>query len=149
MSKTSFEFKIVTPERVVMSEVVKQVTISTVAGEITVLPHHLSLVSLLKPGEVRAVLHDSEVTVSMAVSGGFIEVTHDRVLILADTAERAEEIDEQQAVAAHQRAQQLMTESKNRDDVDYTALAGKIEKELARLKVARKRRPGIQPHIES
>lgn len=149
MAQTSFEFKIVTPERVVMSEVVKQVTISTAAGEITVLPHHLSLVSLLKPGEVRATLHDSDVMVSMAVSGGFIEVRDNRVLILADTAERAEEIDEQKAAAAHDRAKQLMAEAKNREDLDYTALAGQIEKELARLRVARKRRPGIQPHIES
>ena len=85
----------------------------------------------------------------MAVSGGFIEVSNNVVVILADTAERVEEIDEARAEAARQRATKLLSEVRSRDDVTYAALVGKMEKELARLRVARKRKTGSTPHLET
>jgi len=134
-------FKIVTPEKVVFECEADQATIPTQNGEITVLPGHIPLLSLLYPGKISLVVNGKEEL--MAVSGGFIEVKgKSELVILADTAERAEEIDIEKAEEAKRRAELLLKEMKNRDNVDYTALAVKIEKELARLKVARRRQYG-------
>ena len=73
-------------------------------------------------------------------AGGFVKVKNDEVTVLTENAERAEEIDEARAEAARARAEQLMTDAKSRDDVDYSRLVGKLERELTRLKVARKRK---------
>ncbi|MBN1779094.1 MAG: ATP synthase F1 subunit epsilon [Candidatus Buchananbacteria bacterium] len=137
MSTNTLHFKIVTPEKIVYESDAKQVTVPTESGEITVLPNHIALVSVLMPGEL--VVVDSQ-PVYMAVSGGFIEVANNQITILADTAERAEEIDEKKAQEAHRRAQQLLTEARNKTDVDFSALSAKLEKELARLKVARRKK---------
>ncbi|MBI3956851.1 MAG: ATP synthase F1 subunit epsilon [Candidatus Kerfeldbacteria bacterium] len=130
--------EVVTPERTLYSSDVAQVTLPTVHGEITVLPHHIALVGLLAPGELRIVPKQGS-DVYMAVSGGFIEVAKNRIHVLADTAERSDEIDEQRAEAARQRAQQLMSEVQHDEEARATAL-GQLEKELARLRVVRKHR---------
>ena len=82
----------------------------------------------------------------MATSGGFIQVKPDKVLVLADTAEQAEEIDEARAEEARKRAQGLLKE-KRVDAREFAALTAKIEKELARLKVAKRRRRKEPPPI--
>jgi len=128
-------FKIVTPERVVYESEVDQATLPTAQGIITILPNHISLLGVLKPGELMIKKGKEEIT--MAVSGGMIEVAKNKVIVLADTAERASEIDEARAQEAKDRALKLMSE-KNREEVDYTGLAIQIEKELARLKVVRR-----------
>jgi len=74
----------------------------------------------------------------MSCSGGFIEVTGDRVLILADTAEKAEELVEEEIEKARERAQKVL-EEKHVDAEKYADAAAGLERELARLKVARKR----------
>lgn len=131
------KFEITTPEKIVYSAEVDEVVLPTPQGEIGILPNHIPLVSLLTPGEIR-IKKDGE-AVFMAVSGGFIEVRPDKVVALADTAEHAEEIDEQRAEEARKRAEQLSKEQR-RDNVDYMALAAKMEKELTRLKVARRKK---------
>lgn len=138
--------EIITPERVVFSEEINQVTLPTHQGQITVLPDHIPLVSSLAAGEIK-IVKDSE-EIFMAISGGLIQVDPNKVRILADTAERAEEIDVEQAEEGRKRAMELMKEEK-REKIDYTALAAKLEKELARLKVARRRRRRTQPTIKS
>src|SRR3989339_2071834 len=92
----NIKFEIVTPERVVLKEDVVQVTVPTRQGEITVLPDHIPLVAPLMPGVIEAVRTDGSREI-MSLSGGFIEVLKNRVVILADTAERAEEIDMEKA----------------------------------------------------
>lgn len=129
--------KITTPERVVLAEHVDEVVLPTTMGEIGILPHHIPLVAVLAPGEIR-VKKDKE-NLLLAVSGGFIEVQPNRVVVLADTAEHAEEIDEQRAEEARKRAEELRT-SKRADATDFALVASKLEKELARLRVARKHR---------
>lgn len=132
-------FQIATPERVVFdAPEVESITLPTKMGEITVLPDHLPLVASLVPGEVRVKISGQDVL--MAVSGGFIEVKPGKVVVLADTAERAEEIDEARANEARERAHQLMQQERVAEETDYAALAAKLEKELARLKVVRKHR---------
>jgi F-type H+-transporting ATPase subunit epsilon len=148
MGKT-LHFEIVTPERVVFSAAsVESITLPTQMGEITILPDHLPLVANLVPGELHVKVGGQEI--SMAVSGGFIEVKPGKVTVLADTAERAEELDLERAEAARQQAQELMRQAKTAESTDYAALAAKLEKELARLRVARKHRErkGFAPRIE-
>ena len=132
-------FKIVTPERQVFADEVSQVTMMTTMGEITVLPHHIPLVCNLVPGEIKYKKSDEEL--SIAVSGGFAEVRPDgSVVILADTAEHAHEIDLTRAEAARDRAAKLMAEARDKEDVSYTNLAAQMEKALARLRVGNKYR---------
>ncbi|MFA6098233.1 MAG: F0F1 ATP synthase subunit epsilon [Patescibacteria group bacterium] len=142
-------FEITTPERVVFSDQVDEVVLPTMQGEIGILPNHIPLVSLLSAGEIR--IKKGKEEFFMAVSGGFIEVRPDKVVVLADTAERAEEIDEKRAEEARQRAQALAHE-KRTDAREFAAITAKMEKELARLKVATRRRrrkePPLRPQSE-
>lgn len=128
---------ITTPERIVFQDVVDSVTLPTIDGEITVLPHHIPLVSVLKAGEL--VFRKGNETHPYAIGGGFVEVDGVKLNILADTAEHVEEIDEQMAEEARQRAQALK-EEKRFDQEEYASVAAKLERDLARLKVVRKYR---------
>ena len=128
--------KIVTPERVLYEDTVSQLSVSTTTGQITILPHHLPLVSLLAPGEI-IIKKGTQSEDLMSVSGGFIEVLPNQVVILADTAEKAAEIDEQRAEEARNRAQELL-KTKVVDAEQFAHFSASLEKELARLRVARK-----------
>ncbi|MBP6942773.1 MAG: ATP synthase F1 subunit epsilon [Candidatus Buchananbacteria bacterium] len=130
--------KIVTPERTVIDESVEQVTLTTTSGQITILPHHVPLVTVLQPGELIAI-RNSQLE-QYAVSGGFAKIDGESVTVLADTTEHIDEIDEARAEEAKLRAEKALVERERQDDVDYTRLASQLEKELARLKVARRRR---------
>src|SRR3989338_6042308 len=131
----TFRFEITTPEQTVFSANVKQVTLPTSTGEITVLPHHVPLVSLLVPGVLHIVSVDGNEQV-LAVSGGFIEVQGDKVTVLADTAERAEEIDEARAEEARQSAETAM---KERTDTEaFTSANASLERHLARLRAVKR-----------
>jgi F-type H+-transporting ATPase subunit epsilon len=132
MSQKTIKFEIVTPERVVSKQEVLQISVPTTTGEITILPDHIPLVSILKPGVIEVKRTDNIVEI-MSVSGGFIEVLKDKVVILADTAERAEELDEERIKEAHSRAEELKKTAKATDDIDFAAVSARIEKELARL----------------
>lgn len=123
--------EIVTPERVVLKEEAQQITVPTKDGVITVLPHHIPLISILKPGVIEIKLQSGEREVA-AVSGGFIEVLRNKVVILADTAEMAKEIDLSRAEEARKRAEELKKEGIHKDDVSFADLIAHIEKELAR-----------------
>lgn len=129
-------FKIATPERVVFKDEVDSITLPTTMGEITILPNHIPLISVLKTGEITVKKGENEF--SMAVAGGFVEVLSEKVVVLADRAERSEEIDVARAEAAMERARKLR-EEKNVDTVEFAALSAQIEKEMARLHVGRKR----------
>lgn len=137
MPLNTIKFEIVTPEKTVLKEEVLQITVPTKMGEITVLPNHIPLVASLMPGVIEIKTADNKIE-TIAVSGGFIEVLPDKVVILADTAERAADIDEARAEEARKRAEELMKEKK--EDVDFTAVQAKIAKELARVKAVRRHR---------
>lgn len=132
------KLKIVTPEKVVLSDEVSQVTLDTTMGQITVLPNHIPLVSQLVPGEI-VVKKNAKQEEWMAISGGFVEVLPGQIVILADTAEYADDIDETRAEEARKKAIKIL-EEKLVDEADYALVAAKLQKELARLKVVRRRR---------
>jgi F-type H+-transporting ATPase subunit epsilon len=133
----TIKFEIVTPERQVLKENVTQVSVPTRNGEITILPHHIPLVSVLVPGVIEVKLPNGESEV-MSVSGGFIEVLQNKVVILADTAERAAEIDITRAEEARKRAEKIRENLERYDIEQFTNVAAKIAKELARSRAATK-----------
>jgi F-type H+-transporting ATPase subunit epsilon len=130
------KFKIVTPEKTVYEAEIDQVTLPTQEGEITVLPGHIPLISVLQAGELVAKVGGEEI--AMAVSGGIVEVRKNELVILADTAERAEEIDLKRAEEARQRAEKLKDEKIRTDETTYATAAAILEKNLARIRVAKK-----------
>ena len=81
-NQKTIKFEIVTPERVVLKQDIVSITAPTQSGEITILPDHIPLVSILKPGVVEVKLADGETEI-IAVSGGFIEVLKEKIVILA------------------------------------------------------------------
>lgn len=123
---------IVTGDRVVYDGLADRVIAPAINGQISVLPRHAPLLATLEPGEM--VVRLGDYIEAMAVGGGFIEVLDDQVTVLADTAERAEEIDTARAEAARQRARALMR--MYRDRPEYAAAYQAMRRSRARLKVA-------------
>ncbi len=130
--------EIVTGERVVYSDDVDAVTAPGVDGEMGILPHHAALMTMLQPGEL-VVTKDGQ-DVLMAVSGGFMEVLPHKVTILADTAERAEEIDEERAEQARQRALARLAEAEKSAPEDVLRAQAAMRRAMIRLKVAQKKK---------
>jgi F-type H+-transporting ATPase subunit epsilon len=130
---------IVTPERVVLESDVDSVSAMTQMGEITVLPGHVPLVANLQAGELRTKVNGENQL--MAASTGFIEVgPGNQVVILADTAERIEELEIAKIEEAQERARKLLSEKRQVDDVAFADAAAILERELARHRVAMKKK---------
>ncbi len=132
-----FRLEIVTPERLVYSEDIDILTVPTVQGEISILAKHIPLVSIISPGEIR-IKKDNEIEY-MAITGGFVQVLPHKVIILADAAERAEEIDLERAMKARERAQKLM-EEKRADKMTHAEAMAAFQRALVRLKVGQRKR---------
>ncbi len=132
----AIKLEIVTAERVVFSDDVDLVLAPGAEGELGILPHHANLITTLTPGELVARKASEEY--SMAVSGGFLEVHPDRVIVLADSAERAEEIDIARAEAAKKRAEERLTHAG--EGVDLARAQAALQRALARIEVADRRR---------
>jgi F-type H+-transporting ATPase subunit epsilon len=142
-----FKLKIATPERVVKELDVDSVSLPTQLGEVTVLTNHIPLVANLVPGEIRYKVGSDQGF--FAVSGGFIEIQKkNEVIVLADTAEFGHEIDVERAEEARVRAKKLMQES-YKDEQTFTDAAAALEKNIVRLKVARKHRTHTHTNLES
>ncbi len=124
---------IVTAERMVYSDNVDMVIAPGFEGQLGILPHHTPLMTTLLPGELRVKKGDEEV--SLAISGGFLEVRPDRVVVLADAAERAEEIDIERAEEARKRARERLSQELE-PGIDGARVEAALRRSLARLKVA-------------
>ena len=140
--------KIVTPEGVILQEEVSQVTLPVEEGEVTLLAEHMPYIGSLSAGE--AVLRRADGSeVFFALSGGFVEFDHNTLTVLADTAERAEAIDIKRAEVAKKRAEELRTQAVDMSEEEYARVAAALEKELVRIKVARKHTTRRGPQIIS
>jgi F-type H+-transporting ATPase subunit epsilon len=128
---------IVTVERLVYSEEVDMVIAPGIEGELGILPRHAPLLTALTFGELRVKRGDEED--SFAIGGGFIEVQPDQVTVLADAAERADEIDLERAEAARRRAEEKI-EDEARTDIDFAQADAALRRSLIRIKVAEARR---------
>ena len=133
----TMKLEIVTAERLVYEDQVNSVVAPGIEGQLGILPHHAALLTTLQPGEL-TIRKEGEEDVYMAISGGFLEVMNNRVVVLADTAERVDEIDEGRAEEAKRRAEeQLDTRT---EDVNLERALTAIMRSQTRLKLVRRRR---------
>ncbi|MGB2813692.1 MAG: F0F1 ATP synthase subunit epsilon [Dehalococcoidales bacterium] len=124
---------VVTAERMVYSDSVDMVVAPGFEGQLGILPHHTPLMTALLPGELRIKKGSEEV--SLVISGGFLEVRPDKVVVLADTAERADDIDVERAEAARSRAQERLSQERELG-IDGARAEASLRRSLARLRVA-------------
>jgi F-type H+-transporting ATPase subunit epsilon len=134
MADNTIDVTIVTPERAVVHEEVEELEIPGAEGYFGVLPGHAPLFSELKVGEVS--YRRGNRWTFLAVAWGFVEVLPNQVRILAETAERAQEIDVDRARRAKQRAEELI--ARGGEDIDYNRALVALERALIRIQVAEK-----------
>jgi F-type H+-transporting ATPase subunit epsilon len=130
------QLEIVTPERQVYSDTVDSVQVPGSEGELGVLPHHAPLVSTLGVGELRFRKDGNEE--SFAIVGGFLQVRPDRVVVLAETADLASDIDLEKAQEARREAERAL-ESGFHEGADLSAARAQLQQALLRIRVAERR----------
>ena len=128
--------EIVTPERLAYSDTVDAVNLPGIEGELGVLPHHAPLVSMLGVGELR--IRKGGAEESFAIVGGFLQVRPDKVVVMAETADMASEIDLEKAQQARREAEQAL-EGGRADAVDLSAARAALQQALLRIRVAERR----------
>src|SRR6266705_3067283 len=131
-TRTTMHIEVVTAERELYSGEADMVIAPGSEGELGILPRHAALLTTLKVGELLIRLSGAEEP--LFVSGGFLEVSDNRVTVLAETAEYAEEIDQARAEAARRRAQELLAQAQS--DVERAEMVGALERAVARIHVA-------------
>lgn len=124
------KLRMVTPERVIMEGEVKSISAMTLAGQVMVLPNHIAMVSVLKPGEI--IVRNGKDVRPLVVSGGFMEVSQNQVTILADTAEHVKDLDLERAMKAVELAKSLLQEKKY-DLREYETLKANLDKHNVRV----------------
>jgi F-type H+-transporting ATPase subunit epsilon len=130
------QLEIVSPERRAYADEVDMVTVPGIDGELGILPHHTRLISALGIGELRIKKSGTEQV--LFISGGFVEVRADKVVVMADLAEHSDEIDETKAVEARKRAEAELGEV--RDPMDVARVRAALQTALMRERIATRRR---------
>jgi len=128
--------EIVTPEKLAFEDDVDSVVLPGSQGELGVLPHHAPLVSTLGVGELRIRKGANEA--AFAIAGGFLQVLPDKVVVMAETADMASEIDVEKAEAARREAEKAL-ESGYVEGADLSAARASLQQALLRLRVAERR----------
>lgn len=131
-----FHLEIITQEKTLFKEEVESLYVSTIDGDITVLARHTPYVSVLKPGEI--VIKKDGKEEPFTCTGGILEITPEKTVILADSAVRSDDIDEADALKAKERAEKLMAgKLESRESAEVMA---SLERALLHLNIAKKRR---------
>ena len=131
-TRTTMHIEVVTAERELYNGEADSLIAPGSEGELGILPRHAALLTTLKAGEMLIKLGGAEEP--LFVSGGFLEVSDNKVTVLAESAEHAEEIDQARAEAARRRAQELLAQAQS--DVERAELLGALERAVARIHVA-------------
>jgi F-type H+-transporting ATPase subunit epsilon len=131
--------EVVTPQRKVFEAEVDRVEVPGLDGELGILPGHTELVSLLKPAGILT-YHIGNETGEMAISDGFLEVTSDRVTVLANRATRPEDIDLASALKLKEHAEQALQRALSDPDADMVLAGIELEKVSVELQLAQKHR---------
>jgi F-type H+-transporting ATPase subunit epsilon len=139
MLPDSIELIVVTPQRQLLRETVVEVTLPGAEGQLGILPGHAPLITELGIGELSYRAQNASESTPLAVISGFAEVLGDRVTVLAETAERPEEIDLTRAEEAKKRAEQRLAAAASDPNVDWGRAAIALQRSLIRIQVARKR----------
>ena len=129
--------EIITAERQVYSDEVDMVIVPGFDGQLGILPRHAPLMTMLKPGELMVRKNGAE-DMYVAVSGGFMEVLGNRVSVLADTCERSDEIDEERAEQAIQRAQERL--ANHGSELELGRAMDSLRRAQVRVNLVRRRR---------
>jgi F-type H+-transporting ATPase subunit epsilon len=132
----TFKLKLIEPQGVIYETEAISVSLPTPEGEITVLPNHEPLISLLSPGEIKMKIN-GKVHV-LATEGGVVEIEDNSVKILADSAEDIDSLDQLKIEEAKKHAEHLLANAE--DDVDYADALAHLEKQLAMLNIAKRRK---------
>lgn len=130
---------VITPEQTAYEGEATSLTVPTVTGELTILPHHIPLITTLAPGTL--FIRSAEKEEVFAVSRGVLEVNGTSVRVLSDIADRAEDLEEAAIEKAKAEAEKLLSE-KQTETVEYTEALAILDRELARLKSVRRHRSG-------
>ena len=130
------KLEIVTAERQIFSEDVTTIIAEGIDGQMTILPKHAPLITMLACGEL--IVRKEGEELYMVISGGFIEVRPEKVIILADACERSDEIDLERAAEAKRRAEERLKTLE--PDIDQSRAEAALRRSMARLRVAEKRR---------
>ncbi len=131
-TRDTLHVEVVTAERELYSGEATLVSAPGSEGRLGILPRHAAMLALLKEGELRIELNDAEEPIF--VSGGFLEVSDNRVIVLADTAEHAEEIDEARAQEARRRAEESLAHADSEED--RASLQAALARAMTRIRVA-------------
>ena len=131
------QLEVFSPERRVLAEAVNSVTVPGRGGEMGILPGHAPLISELQTG-VLSYTEDGS-TFQLHVSGGFVEVNDDRVAVLAEVAERPEEIDAARARISHDHMEKELSSWSGTEE-DFEKARAKLERSMVRLQLADNRR---------
>ena len=130
------QLEIVTPERLAYADSVDAVTLPGIEGELGVLPHHAPLVSTLGVGELR--IRKGGAEESFAIVGGFLQVLPDKVVVMAETADMASEIDLEKAAEARREAEKAL-ESGYHEGADLSMARAALQQALLRERIAQRR----------
>jgi F-type H+-transporting ATPase subunit epsilon len=135
--------EIITPEKIIFSGDIDELIVPTVTGEIAILPHHVDLLSQLAPGEI--IVKANNKPHHIAVTGGFLQITNDKISLLADYAVRSEDINAQKALEAQRQAEEILKKKKEGiSEQDFAIAQNDLRRAVLELKVANKRRRGSQ-----
>jgi F-type H+-transporting ATPase subunit epsilon len=130
---TQIQLEVVTPQRRVLAEAVDAVMVPGLDGELGILPGHTPLISQLRTGVLTYV--KGEQTAQLHVSGGFVEVADDRVSVLAEIAERPEEIDAARARLTREHAEKTLSAWSGTEE-DFEVARARLERSMVRLQLA-------------
>ena len=130
---STLQLEVVTPDKTVVKETVEMVICPGVVGEFGILPNHVSILSALKIGDLRYRVNGKDEHVF--ISGGFADMNNNVLSVLAESAEKAQDIDEARAKAAKERAEKRLAEKS--DKVDETRANAALTRALMRLQIVR------------
>lgn len=131
-----FKLKLISPEGEKYQTEASEVSLPTPGGQITVLPDHMPLISLLSPGEIILKINGEEH--ALVTEGGTVEIANNYVKILADTAEDVDSLDHLKIEEAKKHAEHLVANSK--DDFEHAEATALLEKQIAKLNVLKRRK---------
>lgn len=134
--ENKFALKLIAPDGVKYEEEASSVTLPTPDGQITILPNHTPLISLLSPGEIT--IQNGSKSHELATEGGVVEISNNLVKVLADTAEDAGSMDELKIVEAKKAAEHRMAEAK--DDIEFANASAALEKQIAKINFLNRRK---------
>lgn len=132
----TLNLEIITPEKIIYQDTAEELIVPTSTGQITILPHHIGLLTQVSPGELIIKKNNKEVFI--AILGGFLQVSENKVSILVDYAIESHDIQIAKAEEAKERAEKLLKEKQS--NVDFAEIESQLRKSLLELKVAQRRK---------